>query len=58
MRFDLHGKYPSGLKLRGEAVLAQANDELNLIIFLALAAHYYEANAAEVEQIIQSAHAR
>jgi hypothetical protein len=57
VRFDIHGKYPSGLNLRGDAVLAQANDELNLIIFLAPAAHYYEASAAEVEQIIQSARA-
>lgn len=57
LRFDIHGKYPSGLNMRGDAVLAQANGELNLILFLAPAAHYYEANAAEVEQIIQSARA-
>lgn len=55
LRFDIHGKYPSGLNLRGDAALAQANDELNLIIFLAPAAHYYEASAAEVDHIIQSA---
>jgi hypothetical protein len=57
VRFDIHGKYPSGLNLRGDAVLAQAHDELNLILFLAPAAHYYEASANEVEQIIQSARA-
>ncbi|HVK82431.1 MAG TPA: hypothetical protein VM915_17670 [Verrucomicrobiae bacterium] len=57
VRFNIAGKYSSGLNLRGDAALAESGGKLNIIIFVAPAAHYYEASAAEVDQLIQSAHA-
>jgi hypothetical protein len=45
------------LNLRGDAALAESNGKLNVIIFVAPASHYYEASAAEVDALIQSAHA-
>lgn len=57
VRFNIGGKYSSGLNLRGDAALAESNGKLNVIIFVAPALHYYEASAAEVDALIQSAHA-
>lgn len=57
VRFNIGGKYSSGLNLRGDAALAESNGKLNVIIFVAPASHYYEASAAEVDALIQSAHA-
>jgi hypothetical protein len=55
IRFNLVGKYSSGLNMRGDAALAVVNGKLNVILFVAPAAHYYDANAAEIEQLIQNA---
>lgn len=57
VRFNIAGKYASGLNLRGDVALAESNGKLNVIMFVAPAAHYYEASAAEIDQLIQSAHA-
>jgi hypothetical protein len=55
VRFNIAGKYSSGLNLRGDAALAESNGKLNVIIFTAPATHYYQASAAEIDQLINSA---
>lgn len=55
VRFALTGKYASGLHMRGDAALAESGGKLNVILFLAPAAHYYDANANEIDALIQSA---
>lgn len=55
VRFELTGKYRSGLNMRGDCVLAESNGALNVILFLAPAAYYYDANEAEIDHLIQSA---
>jgi hypothetical protein len=55
IRFNVAGKYASGLDMRGDAALAVVDGKLNVILFIAPAVHYYDANAAEIEQLIQSA---
>jgi hypothetical protein len=56
IRFSLTGAYQSGLNMRGDVALAQANGKLNVIMYTAPAAHYFEANALDFEHMIQSAH--
>ncbi len=55
VRFYVTGQYASGLDLRGDAALAEKDGKLNIIIFTAPAAHYYEASASEVENLVNSA---
>ena len=55
VRFGLNGRYPSGLNLRGDVVLAQANGKLNLMMYLAPASHYYDATATDFEHMVASA---
>ena len=55
VRFNLNGRYPSGLNLRGDVALAEANGKLNIIMFTAPAAHYYDASASEIDHLIGSA---
>jgi len=56
VRFGITGKYHSGLNMRGDIVLAQANSKLDAIMFIAPAAYYYDANSEEIEHLISSAH--
>lgn len=55
VRLNVNGRYPSGLNLRGDVAMAEANGKLNIIMFVAPAAHYYEASASEIDHLIGSA---
>lgn len=50
--FKLTGKTEKGLNVKGDAAAVKVGDDLKLIIFLAPAMHYYDANAEEVSGII------
>lgn len=54
-RFDITGKFQSGLNFRGDVAVAQADKMLHVVIFLAPAAHYYDAEAGEVVDIVETA---
>lgn len=56
LRFVVSGCYESGLNLRGDVVLAAAKGKLNLMMFVAPAAHYYDANEGDFDHMVQSAH--
>jgi hypothetical protein len=55
VRFGLTGRYSSGLNCKGDVALAVSGGELNVIMFLAPASHYYAASAGEVDHFIQTA---
>ena len=38
--------------MRGDVALAESHAALNAVIFLAPAAHYYDANAEEIDHLI------
>jgi hypothetical protein len=52
---DLTASTPRGLKMKGEARLAKAADQLNVMVFMAPELHYHDAYKAEVEAIFDSA---
>ncbi|NBC34899.1 MAG: hypothetical protein GVY13_19685 [Alphaproteobacteria bacterium] len=54
-RFDITGKFRSGLDFRGDVAVAEAGDKMHVVVFLAPAAHYYDSDAGEVAGIIASA---
>lgn len=55
VQFELDGKYESGLNMKGLAVLTESNAGLNIIVYIAPAAHYYEKDLASVKSLIASA---
>jgi len=54
IRFDLNGKYASGLNMRGKVGMAETEAGLNMIIFIAPSEYYYGRDIAEVETMISS----
>ncbi len=55
VRFDITARTTAGLNMSGAAVVARANDKLNLIIFLAPTEHYFGVYAGEVDAMFASA---
>jgi len=54
IRFDLNGKYSSGLNMRGKVGMAETDTGLNMIIFIAPSEHYYGRDIAEVDNMIST----
>lgn len=54
VRFGLAGRYPSGLRMRGDVALAESDDGLNMVAFIAPASHYFARDLAEAEAVINS----
>ena len=54
IRFDMSGKYASGLNLRGKVGMAETDAGLNMIIFVAPSEYYYDRDVAEVDAMISS----
>lgn len=54
IRFDLSGKYSSGLKMRGKVGMAETPAGLNMIIFIAPSEFYYGRDIAEVDTMIST----
>ena len=54
IRFDISGKYSSGLNLRGKVGMAETDAGLNMIIFVAPSEYYYERDIAEVDNMIST----
>lgn len=54
LRFDLSAALDNGLKVKGDVVLVENNDALNVILYIAPEEHYFAASKAEVDQIIAS----
>lgn len=54
LRFDLIGRYPSGLAMRGDALIAEAHGRLHVIVFFAPAEHYFDAAAPDVALMMDS----
>ncbi len=54
-RFDISGKFQSGLSFRSDVAMAETGDRLHVVLFLAPAGHYYAASAGEVVDIIENA---
>ncbi len=52
---DLTATTPRGLKMKGEARLAKAADNLNVMVFMAPELQFHESYKAEVEAIFDSA---
>jgi hypothetical protein len=52
---DITGTTPRGLKMKGEARLAKAGENLNVMVFMAPELHFHEAYKTEVEAIFDSA---
>jgi hypothetical protein len=55
VRLHLSAKTESGLEMAGTAEVATAGGKLYLILYIAPAEHYYEANLPDVEAILASA---
>jgi hypothetical protein len=55
LRFDLEAQTESGLELKGTAQAAVIAGKLYLVLYLAPAEHYFDANMSEVEAILHSA---
>jgi hypothetical protein len=55
VRFDFSTRTAEGLDMSGTALVARANNRMNLMIFLAPSEHYYGAMLAEVEALMASA---
>jgi len=54
IRFDINGKYTSGLNLRGKVGMAETESGLNMIIFVAPSEYYYARDIAEVDNMIST----
>jgi len=54
IRFDISGKYASGLNLRGKVGMAETDAGLNMIIFVAPSEYYYGRDVAEIETMIST----
>ena len=55
IRFDLDAQTSDGLDIRGTALVAEQGGKLYVILYLAPAEHYFQANLGEVEAIMASA---
>lgn len=55
LRFDLKAQTAEGLDMSGTAVVAERNNQLYVILYLAPSEHYFGAGQAEVERIMSSA---
>ncbi len=55
LRIDLSGSYQSGLNFRADAAIAQAGEQLHIVLFVAPAQYYYAETAGQVSEIIASA---
>lgn len=54
VRFDLTARTPEGLEISGTAQVAQKDDKLYLILYLAPTEHYFAALLPEVETVMGS----
>lgn len=54
VRFELSGRSPEGLDMKGIGVAASRDDRLYLFIYYAPAEHYYGALLPEVERVLTS----
>jgi len=54
IRFDISGKYSTGLNLRGKVGMAETDAGLNMIIFIAPSEYYYGRDIAEVDNMIST----
>ena len=54
MRFDLTARTAEGLEVSGTAQVAQKDDKLFLILYLAPTEHYFAALLPEVESVMNS----
>lgn len=55
IRFNVTGKYDTGLNLKGDVAVAEIDNQLHIIFFLAPELHYYDATTADVDALINSA---
>ncbi len=55
VRFDISANTADGLDVVGTALAAEVDGKTYVILYLAPSEHYFQANLAEVEQIIASA---
>lgn len=55
LRFDLKAQTKEGLDMSGSALVAERNNQLYVILYLAPTEHYFGAGRPEVEQIMSSA---
>lgn len=51
---DLVGKFQSGLNLKGRMAMAETDEGLNILVFIAPAMHYYDKDIASVNAIMNS----
>ena len=51
---DLTGKYESGLNLKGRMAMAETDDGLNVLVFLAPEIHYFDKDIASVDHIMNT----
>lgn len=54
LRFSVTGNWENGLNVRGDVAVVTLDDELNVILFMAPAMHYYGELQSEVDSIISS----
>lgn len=55
VRFDITCRTQPGLNIAGTALVARSGNDLNLLLFLAPAEHYYGAFASDVDAVFASA---
>ncbi len=55
VQLEFDGKYSTGLNMKGKAALAESDEGLNLIVYIAPAAHYFAKDEAAVDQMIATA---
>ncbi|MBA4011156.1 MAG: hypothetical protein C0481_04750 [Phenylobacterium sp.] len=55
VRFDLTAQTKSGLDVKGTGVISEQGGKTYVLLYLAPAEHYFDANLAEVEAILGSA---
>lgn len=52
--FNLTGKYPNGLNMKGNVALVESEDGLNIVLYAAPAIHYYDKYKLDAEAIKNS----
>lgn len=55
VRMDISASTQNGLDISGTALIAEVGDKTYVILYLAPSEHYFDANLAEVEQVMASA---
>jgi len=53
-RMDLSGTYSNGLDMRGDAVLVESEEGLNILVYAAPEMHYYDKYKSDANAIIDS----